>query len=506
MTVKVVSAEAMAQIDSRAQSEFAMPSTILMEDAGVKAWALVRARVGEALRPGGRLLFVAGKGNNGGDAFVMARQAAVEHAALLTIVLAAGLPAPGTDPARMLAICDALGIERLEWGSERGLIRERLAESAWIFDGITGTGISGPLAPPLAELVEFINSSSGRTIAIDVPSGIGDGFREGFPAVRAETTLTMGLPKLCLYLPRARAFCGRIQVVHLGFPPTLVEDPGIMGEMLPTRAWQDLAPRIPPDTHKNRRGHLAVFAGSRGTTGAAWLCATAAARSRAGLVTLFTDQDAYPVVAPKLTSVMCRPWHAPGDVEKAGWDPQRYSAVLAGPGWGLSGEKALWLDHLLTLPVKGVLDADALALLGDRVSRDAQDLGGRWVLTPHPGEFSRLTGAARDAVSDDPVGQARSAGRRLNAVMVLKGHSTIVASPEGRFWILDGGNPALATGGSGDVLAGIIAGGIAGGMTPLNAALFGVSLHSHLGRVAAHRRGWFLAEDLVPLISRLLWR
>ncbi len=501
MTVKIVSSEAMARIDGRSQAEFAIPSTILMEDAGVKAWALLRARVWAGRRPRGALLFVAGRGNNGGDAFVMARQAAVEHLGPLTIVLAAGRPSPETDPARMLAMCDALGIECLDWTADRTRVEERLKVSGWIFDGITGTGLSGPLKQPLADLVEALNAGPGRRIAIDVPSGIGEGFREGFPALRAEVTLTMGLPKLCLYLPRSRAYCGKIHVVHLGFPPALVEDPGIMGELLAPQAFRSLAPRIPPDTHKNRRGHLAVFAGSRGTTGAAWLCATAAARARVGLVTLFADQDAYPIVAPKLTSVMCRPWDASMD-----WDPKRFNAVLVGPGWGRDEAKAAWLGRLLSLPVAGVMDADALGLLADRAARAAPDLGGRWVLTPHPGEFARLTGAARDAVLDDPTEQARAASRRLNAVVVLKGHSTVIADPGGRFWILDGGNPALATGGSGDVLAGIIAGGLAGGMNPLDAALFGVSLHSHLGRLAARTRGWFLAEDLVPMISRVLWR
>jgi NAD(P)H-hydrate epimerase len=133
------------------------------------------------------------------------------------------------------------------------------------------------------------------------------------------------------------------------------------------------------------------------------------------------------------------------------------------------------------------------------------DLGGRWVLTPHPGEFSRLTGVDQDSVLDDPVGNSLAASDRLNAIVVLKGHCTVVAAPDGRFWILDGGNPALATGGSGDVLAGLIAAGVAGGIPPLEAALFGVSLHAFVGALAARQRGWFLAEDLVPLVSRVLW-
>ncbi len=492
----------MARIDSRSQAEFAFPSTVLMEDAGVKSWAALRRVYGAGRAPRGRLVFVAGRGNNGGDALVMARQAAVEHAGAVTIVLAGGAPAPSSDPGRMLAMCEALGIERIAWPAQQEAVLSRLAEAAWILDGIAGTGIRGALRPPLVDLVGCINASPGRVIALDVPSGVGDDFRDGSPAVRAEATLTMGLPKQCLYLPLARPFCGRIHVIPVGFPPALLEDPSIPGELLTWRSWTRLAPTIPPETYKNKRGHLAVFAGSRGTTGAAWLCATSAARARVGLVTLFVDADAYPVLAPKLTSVMCRPWDPPA--APGAWDPSPFSGVLAGPGWGLTDQKAAWLDHLLTTPLAGVMDADALTLLGRKAAEGRVDLGGRWVLTPHPGEFSRLTGTPRDEVRDDPVGKALEASRRLNAVVVLKGHSTVTACPDGRYWILDGGNPALATGGAGDVLAGLIAAGVAGGLAPLESALFGVSLHAHVARTAARRRGWFLAEDLVPLVSRVL--
>jgi len=498
--VKIVSSEAMTRIDVRSQAEFAIPSMVLMEDAGVKAWGRLRSDVWRGRPPRGRIVVAAGRGNNGGDAFVMARQAAVEGVGPLCIVLAGGRPEPGSDPGRNLAACEALGIEMFDWPVQRDHVLSRLTDAAWILDGLSGTGLRGALKSPLADLVSALNQSPARRVALDVPSGVGDGFRQDFPAVRANVTLTMGLPKLCLYLPRARALCGRILVVPVGFPPALVEDASIAGEMLGPRAWEAFIPPIPADTHKNRRGHLAVFAGSPGTTGAAILCATAAARARVGLVTLFADRESYPVIAPRLTSVMCRPWD-PGE-----WQPSRFTALLVGPGWGTGKDRAGWLDALLSLSIPGVIDADGLTLLGARASEGKLDLGGRWVLTPHPGEFSRLTGVARDLVLDDPVAHALSAAGRLRAVVVLKGHTTVIANPDGRYWILDGSNPALATGGSGDVLAGLIAAGIAGGLSPLDAARFGVSLHGHVGRLAARRHGWFLAEDIVPLVSRVLWK
>ena len=502
--MKVVSSDAMARIDRRSQAEFAFPSTMLMEDAGVKAWAAARRALWGGRLPRDPMVFVAGRGNNGGDALVMARQAAVERAPGIAVILAGGRPDPESDPGRMLAICEALGMECVQWPGDAERARAILDGARWVFDGIAGTGVRGALRPPLSDLVEILNRVPGARIAIDIPSGLGDGFTPDHPVVHADVTLTMGLPKLCLYLPRARVHCGRILVVPVGFPPALLEDHDIPGEMLSRGAWRGLAPDIPVDVHKNRRGHLAIFSGAVGTTGAAWLCASAAARSRVGLVTLFVDHDAYLVVAQKLTSVMCRAWDAsprPGGSE---WDPAPHSAVLVGPGWGLTDAKERWLERLLSLDLPGVIDADGVTLLGRIGARRKLDLAGRWVLTPHPGEFSRLTGVPREEVLDDPVSHAVAASARWNAVLVLKGHVTVIASPEGAYSVLDGANPALATGGAGDVLAGIVAAGVAGGMSPWDAARFGVSLHSHVGHIAARRMGWFLAEDLVPLISRTL--
>ncbi len=503
--MKVASTEAMALIDTLARERYAMPSLLLMENAGIKAWSLFQEWAGGGGVPAGGMAFVAGRGNNGGDALVMARQAFLDGVRDLVVIEAAGrlraagrLPAAG-EPGQELAMCESLGIECLAWPEQEQLCRERLAGARWIFDGIAGTGLRGALKPTLSELVEAINGSPARRVAIDVPSGVRDGFHDGDPAVRADLTLTMGLPKLSLYLPRARGFCGKIQVVRLGFPPALVEDPAIPGESLDEDSWRGLLAPIPADAHKGTRGHLAVFAGSPGTTGAASLAACAAARSRAGLVSLFLDPEVYGIVAPGLRSVMAKPWDPAG----AGFAPEVYSAALVGPGWGLAADRERWLGRLLSTELPGVIDADALTLLG-RLERPS--LGGRWVLTPHPGEFARLSGVPRDEVLVDPPAHAVSMAASRGAIVVLKGACTCVAAASGRFWILDGCNPALATGGSGDVLAGIIAGGLASGLGPLEAALFGVSLHACVGRIASRIEGWFLAEDLLPLVSRTLGR
>jgi hydroxyethylthiazole kinase-like uncharacterized protein yjeF len=519
--VKLVDSESMAAIDLRSQEEYGIPAIVLMENAGQRAVDAAQ-RVLPAFRAlfGGerphsadsrpvpsipRLVFLVGRGNNGGDALVMARRCACDGLKGISVILAAGKPDAGTDPGRNLHMCVSLGIPVVD-AMERGKEAMELASAAdWVIDGIAGTGLRGALREPLSGLAEAVNAGRAFVMAVDVPSGVGDEFRPGFTAVRADLTLAMGLPKRCLYLPHARGLCGRIIVVPVGFPPALLSDEGIPGEVLEETAFRRLTPAVPADTHKHRRGHVAVFAGSPGTTGAAWLSATAAARSRAGMVTAFLDRETYPILASKFSSVMARPWDGPDASGSLGFESDRFASFLIGPGWGTRGKRRDWLERLLDAGVPGVIDADGLSLLGLLAGKRGFGLGGRWVLTPHFGEFSRLSEEPIGEVQNDPVLHACALSRRLDAVVVLKGACTCVADPSGRYWIYDGMIPELATGGSGDVLAGIIAGGIAAGMSPRDAALFGVSLHASVARAAiSSARGWFLAEDLLPLISETL--
>ena len=494
--MKAVDSARAALIDRLAQERFRLPSLVLMEDAGLSAWRLAAQRLWDGGRPAGTVVFLAGRGNNGGDALVMARQCLLDGHRAASVVMA-GEPEADSPAGRHLAICEALGLQILRFPAEAGRVEDLLARAAWLVDGLAGTGLTGAARPPLDALIRLVNASPGRVLAVDLPSGVGDAFRQGYPAVEAELTLTIGLPKLCLYLPLVRPFCGQIAVVPGIFPRELTEAPDIPGQMLDEEVLRDLLP-LPRDAHKGRRGHLAVFAGAEGTTGAAWLASTAAARSRAGLTTLFLDRSLYAPALRRFQSVMVRPWDfdLPRDFQ-----PGRYSALLVGPGWGLGAERAGWLGRLLALGLPGVLDADGITLLG---GLPAPRLGGRWVLTPHPGEFARLAGLQVPELLADPLPPLLSWSARLEAVILLKGHCSYVASPDGRYWILDGMNPALATGGSGDVLAGIIGGLAAGGLAPLAAARLGALLHARAGELAYRERGYFLAEDLLPYVSLLV--
>jgi ADP-dependent NAD(P)H-hydrate dehydratase / NAD(P)H-hydrate epimerase len=503
--VKVVDCMQMAAIDRRAQEEFLFPQLLLMENAGLKAWNLMRQAHWQTGLPPGTVVFLAGTGNNGGDALVMARQHFLEGGKPL-IVLAGGEPAAEGPSGANFRLCVKLGIPCLVWPLQEGEIRPLIDTAAWIFDGIAGTGLRGPLRPPLAALAVLVGAASARVVAIDVPSGVGDGFRAHWPAVRASMTLALGLPKVCLFLPAARPLCGTIRVVGIGFPPSLIGDLEIPGELLDGESGARLLPAVPPDAHKGTRGSLAVFAGSPGTTGAAWLAASAAARARSGLVSAYLDPATYRLLASRFLSVMAKPW-CPNSMPD-GFDAARHQGLLVGPGWGTGEDREEPLSRLLACGLPGVLDADGLTLYarlraaGGGAKRPV--LGGRWVLTPHPGEFSRLMGIEKDALLADPLPAVREAAKALDAVVVLKGACTWIASMDGRYAVWDGMDPTLATAGSGDVLAGIIAAILAGGADPFTAARVGVVVHAKAGRLAHASLGWFLAEDLAVRVSEAM--
>jgi ADP-dependent NAD(P)H-hydrate dehydratase / NAD(P)H-hydrate epimerase len=496
VSLKIVDSKTMSSIDILAQTKYSIPSQILMENAGIKAYNICRNLMDAFSDPQAELLFLAGTGNNGGDALVMARQACMDGLSAKVLLLG---PVKSPTAALNLEIIENLGVNTVSFPDQPEESLRLLHSAAVIVDGLFGIGISGPLREEAAALVDEINSCAGQVISLDVPSGLGDGFKADYPIVHASVTLCLGLPKASLYVLSARARCGRIVHVPIGFPPALTKDSAIKGELLEYDDIEILSVSTPPDAHKGSRGKLAVFAGSTGMTGAPVLAAQSAARSRCGLVSLFIEENAYQTVSPNLISVMAKPWDVSGD--PASFDFDAFDACLVGPGWGFDGRLA-WLKRIIDQKHPRVLDADALTMLSGIDGH--HDLGGNAVLTPHPGEMARLVDMSVVEVTDDPVACAAKAARLYNAVVVLKGHITTVCEPGGGFWIFDGMNPALGTGGSGDVLAGVIAGLLAGGIAVREAACLGVLAHGKAGERAFAERGWFLAEDLPPYISVIL--
>jgi len=480
----------MAGIDAAAHSEFGFPEAVLMENAGIRAYERTVGILGERRN----IVFVAGSGNNGGDGLVMARQCLNEGGRPVVILLKAD---PGGLCGKHARVCRTLGIPIHVWSDDAAACRRNIHAADGIVDGITGTGLSGSLRPPAARVVEAIADAPGRIFAIDAPSGIGDAYEHGMPAVRADVTLTIELPKRSLYLPYARPFCGRIEIVSVGFPARLTDDPDNRAVLLEESDLDQLLPVVSADAYKTSRGWVGVFAGSPGTTGAALLTAEAAARSRAGLVSLYAAPDIFGIVAGMMRSVMPKPWEPESD--PATFDLAHLSSLVVGPGWGIRNRMP-WLRMLIGSGLPGVLDADGITLLSR--ADPIPDLGGRWVLTPHPGEFARLSGLSKDEILGDPAATGMEWARRLGCILVLKGHVTYICSPDGSYAAVDGMNPAMGTAGSGDLLAGIIGGLMAAGADPEQAARVGVLLHAKAGRTAFARRGWFLSEDLLPFISK----
>lgn len=500
---KLVSSERMAAIDTAAQERFGYPQPILMENAGIKAYQLVRDRYWGKGGPGGTVVFAAGPGNNGGDALVMARQCWLDGYTDMAVVLLKDELSGSPESNRLM--CERLGIPLVSFRRNPDAAAAAFARAGWIFDGISGTGISGALRPPYLNAATAINDSGARVVAIDVPSGVSDEFEPGFPAVQATATVTMGLPKRCLYTPSGRPFGGTIHVVALGFPPALVRDEELPGELLAEADLPALVPPVPATTYKNKRGVLAVFAGAPGTTGAAVLAAEAAARCRAGLVSIMADSAVYSAFAGQVRSVMAKPWEPDG--EPGGFDFSAYTGLVIGPGWGATEHKQRWLSAMADTDLPASVDADGLGLLrrvADEEGRPSGFLEERWVLTPHPGEFSAFADVERARALTQPLTHCRRVAQRYGAVVVLKGHVTWIVAPDGRHSVVDGMNPAMATGGAGDVLAGVIGALLAAGLPAYQAARAGVLVHAVAGARAYRRRGWFLSEDLPAEVSELL--
>ncbi|MBN2050849.1 MAG: NAD(P)H-hydrate dehydratase [Spirochaetales bacterium] len=497
--MKLVTGTEMAELDRRSIDDYGYPGLVLMENAGLRMFeAFEKEYAKDGKHPS--LVFLAGGGNNGGDALVMARQAFIKGYSSIQVLLLGGRFSPAVET--HLAICRHLGVHLHTWGSSKEgdrKLKKLLAGSQVFFDGLTGTGLKGSLSGKAEELVAFVNTLQGMKIALDVPSGIGDAYEEGWTAFQADITLTVGLPKLALYRPPARPFCGNIRVMEIGFPPKLLDNPQYPGELLSPEDLPPLLPRVSPAVHKYRRGSLCIFAGSPGTSGAARLTSEAAARSSAGLVTLMLEEKLYGLMAGSLRSVIGRPWDPAKNPEMGLLS--KHTALCVGPGWGME-DRETWLRFCMASGRPGVLDADGITLLSRMQGKI--DFHGSWILTPHAGECRRLPGVDEDQVHSEPWKAATEVAKRYNALVLLKGPVTTLARPDGRFFLIDGMEPSLATAGSGDVLAGLAGGLLAAGYSAEDAGKTAALVHLQAGRLCFREKGWYAAEDLLPVIPRIL--
>jgi NAD(P)H-hydrate epimerase len=529
--MRILTAEAMREVDRSAIEGLGIPSLVLMENA---ALGVVDA-IGEASGAIGAAESAAvfcGPGNNGGDGLAIARHLAVRGWEVKVFLASGGKDLSG-DAGAQLAICPKMDLSIAELATEDDA-RTALVEAAehgLIVDAMFGTGLARPLSGLFAVLVEGINDLPRPVVAVDLPSGL-DANRAApiGPHVRADLTVTFAAPKVAHVLPPAATAVGELVVADLGIPPRLIADVAEPGGRLSLLVGEELAGWLPPrdaESHKGTYGHALIVAGSPGKAGAAILAARAAVRAGAGLVTAAVPEPildtvdlgslesmtlALPMVK-KSTTTATAEWVTDGPLLVG----QSVAAVLKaaggkaalalGPGLGEGPEVVTFVRQVVMaaeLPL--VLDADginAFAGYADSLSLRKTPT----VLTPHPGELGRLLGISMRDIQADRLAAVRRAAEVTGAVVVLKGSRTLIAEPGGDVWINPTGNPGMATGGSGDVLTGLTAGLIAQceayGLEVRDAVLLAVYLHGLAGDLAAAEKGEnaLAAGDLVDFLG-----
>ncbi len=497
----------MREVDRAAIEDYGIPSLVLMENAAIG----VADAIAERFPAASSALIVCGPGNNGGDGLALARHLDI-RGYRVRVVLATGGGEPRGDAGIQLRICRRQGLEIDEprEGEPPAALLARHRDCDLVVDALFGTGLARPLEGAFAGLVEAINGIAAPRVAIDLPSGLsGSSAAAPGPRVSADLTVTFAAPKLAHVFPPAAEFVGEVVVTDLGIPRELLARAESDLELL---SAEELAPALAPrrrGAHKGDYGHVLVVAGSPGKAGAAVLAARGAVRSGAGLVTVAVPESVMGVVDAASVESMSQPLPVTGAGALA---DEAVAAVLStvgdkdalalGPGLGQAPETARSIRRIAletSLPL--VLDADGLNAFVGAVASLAERRG-ETVLTPHPGELARLLGVTTAEVVADRIGAARRAAELSGAIVALKGHLTLVADPLGGVAVNPTGNPGMATGGSGDVLTGMIAALAGQGMGAALAARLGVFLHGLAGDLAAEERGEISlsAGDLVELL------
>jgi hydroxyethylthiazole kinase-like uncharacterized protein yjeF len=495
----------MRALDARAIAELRIPGPRLMENAGAGA-AQVIARAFASIKSK-RVVIVCGRGNNGGDGFVVAQELKARGARVQVVLIGRRT--------------DVKGDAALALGRWRGRIQEivdeprvrtldgDLARAEVIVDALLGTGVTGPARGLVAAAIDRVNAAGRPVVSLDLPSGLGSdqGALLG-PTVKATLTATFAGYKRSLLLHPGAWHAGRVVVVDIGIPPAEVER-GITTFLLEEDDVRRHFPPRRPDAHKGSFGHLLVIAGSIGKTGAAGLAGRAALRSGVGLCTIATAASQQPIVAgfgmePMTEPLAETPRHA---VSLKARDRileliEKSDAVALGPGVSLDPETHELIRGLVVdVRRPMVVDADGLSALAGYL--DALDrAAGPRVLTPHPGEMARMLGGMVAEVQSDRLEVVRAFCVQHGVGLALKGAGTVIGSPDGRVFVNPTGNPGMASGGSGDVLTGMVGAFLARGFDGLTALQAGCFLHGLAGDLACIERGEeaLIAGDIIEAI------
>jgi NAD(P)H-hydrate epimerase len=503
--MKLLTAHQMRELDRRAIEEAGIPGMVLMENAGRGAADLLGTRFAE--RFPGPVLVVCGKGNNGGDGYVLARHLTNRGWRVRTLVLAPQAEIGG-DAGLNLQILVRSGGE-VTFAPDGGALAAALAgqeDARLAVDALFGTGLASEVRGHYRQAIDWLNGRALPVLALDLPSGVdADTGRIHGAAVRADLTVTFAFPKVGHVVFPGADFAGELALVDIGIPAAWYGQVPDLLTFVDAAAARLLLPARPATGHKGTFGHLLVVAGSTGKAGAAALAGEGGLRAGAGLVTVAVPRSEQPVLAAKLTEAMTVPLaETAGAIGLEAWDELEAlwagkQALALGPGLGTARETAALVRRLMEkCPLPLVLDADGLNALEGHLDV----LGGReafTVLTPHPGEMARLTGRTVAEIELDRIAAARDFAETHRVVLVLKGARTVTAWPDGQIRINGSGNSGMASGGMGDALTGLIGGLLAQGLAAPEAASLGVFLHGLAGDRLARRLGdaGLLATDLL---------
>lgn len=508
--MKVLTAAQMREVDRRT-IEMGIPGLVLMENAGHRVVEFLAEKFAPLAAQ--RIAILCGKGNNGGDGLVVARQlfTRFKPRALDVVLLAEPeeLKGDAAENYRMLTVCGCK-----VWRE----ITPEMRLAGVVVDALLGTGIRGPAEGAVLDAIRQINTAFplGKVVAVDIPSGLpSDSPRPAGEHARADYTVTFTAPKPAHVLPPNCDAVGELRVGVIGSPPELYEsDPAVFLSLIePGQFAHLLAPRA-RGAHKGSFGHVLVVGGSRGKTGAAAMAGLSALRAGAGLVTVASAESAIPAIAAHAAELMTEPLPetATGGIGLDAFRSGKLEALLArkdvvalGPGIGTHPDTVAVVRRLAAqFEHPMVIDADGLNALAGQAFTPAGRLR---VLTPHPGEMARLTGRKVAEIEADRVASARGLAAEWQVILVLKGERTLVALPDGRVWVNPTGTPAMATGGTGDILTGMVAGFLAQfPEEPANAVAAAVYLHGLAGQLGAEALGekCLIATDILAWLPEAL--
>jgi ADP-dependent NAD(P)H-hydrate dehydratase / NAD(P)H-hydrate epimerase len=509
----LVTAAEMQQMDGETIRSFGIPGRVLMESAGRGATRVLFDKFPAVQNK--RLAILAGRGNNGGDGFVVARYAAQRGVDVVVYLLSAADRVSG-DARANLELLPPLNVPVVEIPDAQGLADHQTAmahHDFWV-DAVFGTGLNSDLKGHYREAIDLINSFGRPVLAIDIPSGINaDNGQICGSCIRAAATATFAFPKIGHLVFPGKQHTGSLEIIDIGIPPHIADATAPRQRLTtPAEITRSLVRRA-PDAHKGSAGHLLVIAGSTGKTGAAVMTCEAAMRTGAGLVSLGAPRSLNTVLETMLVEVMTAPLPETGGGSLSPEACDEIDRLLPGkrclaigPGLGPAAETGQLVRRLLRkCEIPMVIDADGLNHIAGEDGL-LEKLRAPAVITPHPGEMARLTGHTTTRVQHDRVGCARELATATGTIVVLKGAGTVIAAPDGQVHVNPTGNPGMAAGGMGDVLTGVIAGLITQGYSPEMAAVTGAYLHGAAADALADAGTptGYLATDVLDQIPEQL--